>query len=232
MADVASTPVSGLRTGRLALAFQELLTTVLKVQSVDNPEFRNDILKQLERAAELAQAAGYSGEDIGLAQFAVVAFLDEAVLNSRNPRLTGWEPVQSQLFGTTDAGKVFFQKLEAIRARGNSPEVADLLEVYNFCLYLGFRGQFRIIGESGLPPLIASITRKISHIRKDVPHPKPLWAVPEDKTIVVSQDPWFRRLLFGFLASCLLALVLWVSFSNSLNSRIHQLADSAGLSYR
>ena len=51
--------------------------------------------------------AGYSAEDVKLAGFALVAFLDESVLASGNPVFADWpaKPLQEELFGTHVAGR-------------------------------------------------------------------------------------------------------------------------------
>ena len=63
----------------------------------------------------------------------MVAFLDESVLNSRNPIFADWlrKPLQEELFGTHIAGEVFFQNLQQLLGRSDSPDLADLLEIYH-----------------------------------------------------------------------------------------------------
>ncbi len=224
MAEVPKRSVSSVgRIGRLALAFQEPLTTIIKVKSVDNPEFRDQILKALEKAGERAEKGGYTGEDVRTAKFAVVAFLDEEVLHSENPKLAGWTQVQSEWFGTFEAGKIFFQNLETIRSRGNSPDVADLLEVYDLCLLLGFLGEYRVNGEAGIPALISGLTRKILHIRKDFPERKLLWPLPDESLRKARRDAWIRPLLVAAVASVILSVALWFTLNTSLQSGMQSL---------
>src|SRR5690242_2921889 len=85
--------------GRLAIAFQEPLATIIRLHKA-KADFRARIQGQLNRSGREASRVGYSGDDIELARFAVVAFLDEAVLHSKNEVLANWE----QLLGD-DAGE-------------------------------------------------------------------------------------------------------------------------------
>ena len=57
-------------------------------------------------AEQEARSRGYTAEDMRLASFAVVAFLDESVLNLRNPVFADWprQPLQEELFGHHVAG--------------------------------------------------------------------------------------------------------------------------------
>src|SRR5260370_11786724 len=74
----------------LALVFQEILTAIERLRSnrqvvPDAEAFRAQIREAFKSADREGRQRGYSPEDIRLATFAVVAFLDESILNSRNP---------------------------------------------------------------------------------------------------------------------------------------------------
>ncbi len=51
-------------------------------------------------------------------------------------------PLQLSLFGSQLAGYRFFEILEELRRKGNSRLAA--LEVYHYCMLLGFHGRYRI----------------------------------------------------------------------------------------
>src|SRR5581483_2877283 len=91
--------------------------------------------------------------------FAVVAYLDAVILNSNEPIRAEWErkTLQEELFGQTDAGVVFFEKLERLRARRDSRHLADVLEVFLLCLLLGFEGRYA----GGLRGELYSITDRL-----------------------------------------------------------------------
>ena len=67
-----------------------------------------------------------------MATLAVVGFLDESILNTRNPLFADWprKPLQEELFGIHMAGEVFFQNVEQLLGRNDSADLADLLEVH------------------------------------------------------------------------------------------------------
>ncbi|WP_336284360.1 DotU family type IV/VI secretion system protein [Citrobacter arsenatis] len=78
-------------------------------------------------------------EEITIAHFAIVAWLDELVLRA-NPIWEGeWRNhlLQHELFNTTIGGEIFFRNLEAI-----DTENIELRKFHLFCLALGFKGEF------------------------------------------------------------------------------------------
>ena len=80
------------RVENLAFVFQELLTVGERLRSnrqqvADAASFRAQIWAAVKQADEDARRHGYSSDDIELATFAVIAFLDATILNLRNPAL-------------------------------------------------------------------------------------------------------------------------------------------------
>src|SRR6202035_4298827 len=156
------------RGWNLALAFQEVFTIIGRVryhrQAVSNAEsFRAEMKKHLRVAEQKARQRGYSAEDVKQVIFALVAFLDESVLGSRNPAFADWPrlPLQAEMFGHQLAGEIFFQKLQKAVNRSDSNEVSDLLEVYCLCLLLGFKGRYAAGGTGDLRSMIAAVREKI-----------------------------------------------------------------------
>jgi type VI secretion system protein ImpK len=137
------------RPETLALLYQNILTGIVRIQaarqSLTNVDtFRRRMKLALQEVEQKASAAGYGPGDIRDAAFAVVAFLDEAILSSKDPKAEEWRkrPLNVDLFGQAIAGDVFFDKLAEIERRNESPHQADLLEVFLLCLLLGFEGRF------------------------------------------------------------------------------------------
>src|SRR4051812_32805908 len=128
--------------------FQEPLTAIIRLRcgmSPENPrEFRKEMRDQLKSLSEKAQAIGFTQADSLSAGFAVVAFLDETILNIRPPSLVDWlrEPLQQEMFGHFVPGNVFFETMEELLRRAESAESIDLLELYSLCILLGYKGQF------------------------------------------------------------------------------------------
>ncbi len=133
------------RPENLALIFQEVLTAIERLrgnrQGVNDAEaFRHHTREALKNAASAGLAAGYNADDVRLATFAAVAFLDESVLNSQNPIFADWlrKPLQEELFNVHIAGETFFQNLQQLLGRNDSADLADVLEVHHLCMLLGF----------------------------------------------------------------------------------------------
>src|SRR5688572_28140085 len=94
------------RTENLAFCFGELLTVGERLrssrQAVQDVEiFRMQLRESLKGAENEARWRGYNGEDTQLAMFAMVAFLDESILNLQNPIFADWprRPLSNELFG-------------------------------------------------------------------------------------------------------------------------------------
>lgn len=222
------------RAENLAFVFQELITVGERLrgnrQAVsDANTFRQQLRDALQNAEQEGRKRSYTAEDIEAAKFAVVAFLDESILNLRLPVFGDWHrrPLQEELFGHHIAGEIFFQNLQKIMGRNDSQPVADILEVYQLCLLLGFAGRYSISGRGELRSVIQQVGDKIRRIRQLPPDLSPAWALPNEQIKTVSHDPWIKRLLFGAIGCALLVLILFVAFKFSLSGGIATLESIA-----
>jgi len=219
------------RLENLALVFQEAFTATVRLragrQTVSDPEmFRHHIREALKRAAGEAQQAGYEAGDVKLATFALVAFLDESILNSRNPLFADWprRPLQEELFGMHVAGEKFFVYLEQLLTRSDSPDLADLLEVYYLCLLLGYGGRYSNSGaKAELRAVMDTTGAKIRRIRGGYQSLAPEWALPSEGLPTGGPDPLVRKLTIAAIATLAVALVLFVIFKLTLSSGISSL---------
>ncbi len=157
-----------LKADSLALLYQNILTSVVRIQSGRQPLTEMEVFRKRMKAAlaeveREAGLAGYRSAEIKEAEFAVVAFLDETILSSREPAADDWRkrPLNTELFGQAVAGDVFFERLLEIERRPDSVRLADVLEVYLLCLLLGFEGRFA-------PPLRGEAYRIMDRIRHRV----------------------------------------------------------------
>jgi type VI secretion system protein ImpK len=220
----------------LALMLQELFTAIVRLragrQDVNNADvFRNQVLEAIKTAEQNARTRGYTDEDARLGTFALVAFLDESILNLRKPVFNDWvrKPLQEELFGRHVAGEMFFENLKEILGRRDAPEVADLLEVYYLCLLLGYLGRYSISSKGDLRALMAQTDDKIGRIRKSRVDLSPNWALPNETAGPSRGDPWMRRLLIGLAACGLITLLLFPIYKVSLSSGVSSLRQlSAG----
>ncbi|HXG18250.1 MAG TPA: DotU/TssL family secretion system protein [Methylomirabilota bacterium] len=104
---------------------------------------RRELRQFLDEQESLVKRRELDPQDYDNARFAVVAWLDEIILRAThdtNPELyQQWRhsPLQSDLYKTTKAGELFFERLENLQ-----PRQKGVIEVYHLCLCLGFRGRY------------------------------------------------------------------------------------------
>jgi type VI secretion system protein ImpK len=231
----ATSPASAVhRRGALAIALQEALTAGARLRAnrqvaADSASFRAQIKHLLGRADQEARQAGYDPADVKLAIYGYIAFLDESVLNSGQPMFAGWarQPLQEEIFGDHRAGELFFAHLDELLARPDSDDVADVLEVFQLCMLLGFRGRYGAAEDGGLRSRLQSVHQKIERIRGAAGPLAPAASLPQDDVLPETRDPWLRRLLSAAAATLVLALVLYVAFRLSLANRAGDLRDLA-----
>lgn len=201
---------------RLAVGFQEAFTAIVRLrynrQAVSSADsFRAQMKQTLAMAEHEAATRGCNPGDVQLAKFAVVAFLDESVLSCKSPVFSDWarKPLQAELYSHQLAGEVFFQELQKILKRSDSPQTADLLEVYCLCLLMGFKGQYASEGE--LRSLTRQAEEKIQRVR-GTPELSPRGGIPSDAIRLVQADDWLRPLMVIAAGSLFLAVALFVVF--------------------
>jgi type VI secretion system protein ImpK len=214
------------RRGQLALSLQELLTAVVRLRvgrqvAADAESFRGHVKKLLATAERDARRLGYASDDVSLALYAVVTFLDESVLNSAHPMFASWpnRPLQEEIFGGHMGGEIFFQHLRQLLARQESEDTADLLEVFLLCLLLGFRGRYSTMEPAELRTLSTAAEEKIRRVRGPFGELTPGWVLPQGETVPRSRDPWVAWLAAAAVLTLLLACGLYIVFRTSLGTR-------------
>ncbi len=222
---VASLTAQSAGRANLALLYQEVLTAITRFRSnrqtvTDATSFRNQIKTAISTAETEATRGGYASDDVRLATFAVVAFLDESILNSNHPVFSDWPrmPLQEELFGMHTAGEVFFQCIDRLMAKGDSPHAADVLEIFALCLLLGFRGRYSLSGQESVRAIASNVSEKLQRMRGGPRPLAPNWSPPLDAVLQQSSDPWVRALLFGTLGALAFAILFFVGFKFALIS--------------
>lgn len=124
------------------LAYSKLF---LRKPQEDYEGFRNKVEQLIGDAVSQARAIGLPQSEVQDALFAVVTWLDEAVLTSGWIHAERWKRAQLQKahFSTTRGGVEFFTRLDALPAHQKA-----VREVYYFCLMLGFKGQYFYSGDN------------------------------------------------------------------------------------
>ena len=209
------------RADNLALIFQEVLTVIVRLRAgrlrFDGVDiFRNQVWGAIEAAQKEGLRRGYTQEDVKVAMFAVVAFLDESILNSPNPAFSNWQskPLQQELFGTDEAGDIIFRNISRLLGQKDSESLADLLEVHHLVLTLGLRGRYSASGTTAeITSIIQKIEEKIRRIRGT---PPALAWQPPPQSVVQAGDPWIPVMKWLAIGCSALALLLFAAFKFSL----------------
>jgi len=150
---------------RLVDCFTELLAFAkqyLQQPTQDYSAFRARIVQLIGEAGARGLEHGFSNEECDAALFAVVAWLDEAVLSSAWSEVGRWqkEPLQAIYFRTARAGLEFFTRLDTL-----SPQQREIREVYVLCLLLGFKGRYVYQTDRGM--LIAAQQKQVALLVDD-----------------------------------------------------------------
>jgi len=166
------------------------------------------------------------GADSARIEAAYIALLDESVLSSAQPMFADWsrQPLQEEVFGEHMAGENFFRTLQDALGRQDSDEVADLLEVFQLCLLLGFHGRYGS-DATGLRTVEATLRAKIQRVRGGAALSElaPDWRRPQNERVAAARDPWARRLIVIAGIALGVAIVLYVVYRAFLASSVGDL---------
>ncbi len=102
-------------------------------------QVKADVQRLMSESEVRLREGGFSQEDYDLSRFAICAWVDEAILSSSWSEKGRWqgEQLQRLYYQTTDAGEIFFDRLNALGAHQR-----DVREVYYLCLAMGFMGRY------------------------------------------------------------------------------------------
>ncbi len=203
---------------RLVDLAAEWLGTVVALKRVtllpDAAALRARALELKAKLESGARDGGFSAADVEAAVFALVAFLDETVLNSAGPARDVWvsKPLQLELFGQNVAGEEFFDRLDRMRRERDTR--IEALEVYYCCLAFGFGGKLRLAGPERLQALLAEVERDIASVRGTGKRPLAPHALRQDEGVdsVAAGFPiWVTLAAFVVAVTLVWLLVLLVS---------------------
>lgn len=195
----------------------DLLAYALQLKRLKDPgpaeTLRTKIDDQFRQMEARARQAGIPMEDVQLAKYALVAFLDETILTSAWPAKEAWSgnPLQLAYFNDFAAGEEFYVKLEAVRA-GAGLRKAEILEVFCACLALGFRGKYvDLQGMETKKVLMDTLAREIKAARPAVDGLSPAWQPPEAAGALVHALPaWLVPALGGVVVLLLFILMAFL----------------------
>jgi type VI secretion system protein ImpK len=167
-------PATPLARKRLVDLCAEWLGLVEALRGAALPDPAGLRARALDLKARLEQSTregGFTAADTEMAVFALVAFLDETVLNAEGAAREAWlsRPLQLELYGQNIAGEEFYDRLERLRREREGR--IEALEVYYTCLALGFAGKYRLSGPERLQQLLAEVERDIAAVRRSSQQP-------------------------------------------------------------
>lgn len=213
---------------RLADCFTDIITyTILlqKKQGLEKLPFDQAAadIERLNRESEmLFEKSGSTREDYDLARFAVFAWVDETIMRGIWEGKRQWqgEQLQRRYFQTSDAGELFFQKLNTI-----GPHQNHVREVYYICLALGFTGQYHNQGDDMLlDQLKTSNLKLLTGSSVDLPAINQLKLFPEsyvtdhDTSETVAKSGFSILTLAAFLVPVGIYGVLFLIYRFVLNN--------------
>jgi type VI secretion system protein ImpK len=132
-----STPLRRLFTDLIAFAL--LFRESCETRPWTPVELRERFTALIDAQERRARSGEVVWESYLEARFAVLAWVDELVLNAPWPHRGDWPHLMLTYHGTLNAGKQFFDRLEQLPAAAR-----DVREIYYFCLALGFEGKFAL----------------------------------------------------------------------------------------
>lgn len=190
---------------------------------VNPDEFKEKILALLDRFENQARKLQFSAADIHDAKYAYCALLDETIVTQPNAQFfdlqNHWmiSPLQLSLFGSQLAGYRFFEILESLRSQGKARLVT--LEVFHYCMLLGFHGKFRIESIQSLNHMMARVGDEIDFLKGKKASFSPFAALPDQIKHIIHRELPFRGVLV-FLA--VFALLSFLSLNLMLSNQNHK----------
>jgi type VI secretion system protein ImpK len=207
---------------RLTDCFSELIAYVLyflkarEREQISFVQVKSDIQRLINESEANARGASFSDADFDLARFAVCAWIDESILNSSWRDRLQWqkELLQKQYYSTTDAGEIYYEKLN-----GLGLQQQDVREIYYLCLAMGFKGRYCNEGDDFLLGQLKTSNLKlltgssigIPSIEKENLFPDAYPSAPEG-TALRGKKRWFSPVTIVSLVGpvLLFGLLFWI----------------------
>lgn len=124
-----------------------------------------------------------------------------------------------ELFGTHIAGETFFQNLQQLLGRNDSPDLADVLEAHHLCMLLGFCGRYSAGNRGELGQVIHATAEKIRRIRGQSGPLSSHW-MPPPEAARIAADPWVRKLGIAAAVCAGLMILLFVVYKVVLSNGV------------
>jgi type VI secretion system protein ImpK len=204
---------------------ESLVTAVQLTSGAPLPttqELRQRLIGSLDRMVSDGRRLGVADGDLAEARYALVAFIDEQILQSDWAGRAEWmsRPLQLELYRENTAGENFFARLKSLLRSGDRPVA---VEAYYLCLVLGFSGAYRDAGDTVALDKFTRAAR--DQLRKALPAADKIspHAKPQGTTVAV-RTGW--EPLLGIVLGGLLLIVLVLSgLGWAVNHRVDEVAE-------
>jgi type VI secretion system protein ImpK len=203
---------------RLADLCSDIFFLIFHIRSGKDPgnaeSLRKEISLMVEEIDRTGKRLGNSDEDIKATKYALLALIDETILNSNWAYKDQWadKPLQLEYFGEHMAGERFFDLLERVRQKGSRK--VDLLEVFGIVLILGFQGKFKLGGREALDKLTHELVDEVTRYRGGTPMLSPNGRIPDEPVQrppkAIPRWAWISGLSAVALALIVFLILKWI----------------------
>jgi len=172
-------------------------------------QLKTDLTHLIGKSQDNFHSSSLPQGDYDLARFAVLAWIDETILSSDWQEKGKWqgEQLQRTFYQTTDAGEIFFTKLNQLE-----PGQTQVREVYYLCLALGFTGRYCNPGDEFLLEQLKNSNLKLLGGAADFPEQTNKKLFPEaysDRRKVKTKSSATHRFSAGLLVGAALPVLLY-----------------------
>lgn len=208
-------------------AYTYYLVEKLNTTQIDFDQVRGNYTKLIDQARECGQSAGITKKKMDDAFFPVFAWIDESLLETSWKYKREWtkNSLQKLYFNTTNAGEIFFTRLDKL---GDSE--TEVYEVYLYCLASGFRGDmYQPFHQEQLKSQKQNILKKI--IGKDkLKIPEILFPKAGNKTLsgIIKRKRWKGMAGFSYLF-VLLPVLAFVLLFYFFDRKLGEMIISSGI---
>src|SRR5690606_19458496 len=192
-----------------------------------SPELRPKVEAMLDDFERRAERYRFNHKIVTVSKFGLAAFVDETVLTADFPLKHEWEKnaLQLQYFGEQLAGNKFFEKLDSMLAQIEVTQ--DAVEIYYYCMLLGFKGRFGIYEQDKLLAVMQKTANELVKVGKiKAVELSPNWIAndqpkpPEKKGMPI----WAKVGAFAFVGlGFIIYLVLFLLSSQFLQETVEKL---------
>jgi len=190
-------------------------------------ELRPKITAMFDDFEKRAERYRINHKIVSVSKFGLAAFVDETVLTNNFPMRNEWEknPIQLEFFGEQLAGNKFFEKLDSML--GQIEVTQDAVEIYYFCMLLGFKGRYAVYEQEKLLAIMQNTANALVKVGKIKPvELSPNWLVNDQPVPPKKRGmPVWAKIgaLGGLGLAFIVYIVMFLMSTNFLQSTVNKL---------